>query len=67
MSAEEKILAGLPHTFFVLAKRDVPLAIALHAQRDLVNDGDFADALKLNKAIATRLELLALTQPEGVR
>ena len=40
------------------------LAIALHALCDLAEDGCFAEALKLNRAIATRLELLALAQKD---
>ena len=62
--AQNRLVEKLPTAFFVLAKRDAALAIALHAQVDLVEDGCYTDALKLNRAIATRLELLAITQPE---
>jgi hypothetical protein len=60
--AQASLVEKLPTEFFVLAKRDAALAIALHAQVDLVEDGCYADALKLNRAIATRLELLAITE-----
>ena len=63
-SALAWMVEKLPTAFFVLAKRDAALAIDMHAQVDLVEDGCFTDALKLNRAIATRLELLAITQPE---
>lgn len=62
--AQQKLVEALPTAFFMLAKQDAPLAIALHAQCDLVEDGDFRAALKLNKAISTRLELLAITQQD---
>ena len=62
--AQASLVEKLPSAFFVLAKRDAALAIALHAQVDLVEDGCYTDALKLNRAIATRLELLAINQKE---
>ena len=61
-AAQNALVEKLPTAFFVLAKRDPALAIAMHAQVDLVEDGDYADALKLNRAIATRLELLAVVE-----
>ena len=60
--AQARLVEKLPTAFFILAKRDAALAIALHAQCDLVEEGSFTDALKLNRAIATRLELLAITE-----
>lgn len=60
--AQASLVEKLPTAFFVLAKRDAALAIALHAQVDLVEDGCYTDALKLNRAIATRLELLSITE-----
>ena len=63
-AAQNKLVEKLPTAFFILAKRDAALAIALHAQCDLVEDGCFREALKLNKAISTRLELLAITQQD---
>jgi len=61
-AAENKLVEKLPTAFFMLAKHDQPLAIALHAQVDLIEERDFKAALKLNRAIATRLELLAVNQ-----
>jgi hypothetical protein len=61
-ASQDHLVEKLPTAFFVMAKQDAPLAIALHAQVDLIEDGDFIAALKLNRAIATRLELLAVTQ-----
>ncbi len=60
--AQARLVEKLPTSFFILAKRDAALAIALHAQCDLVEEGSFTDALTLNRAIATRLELLAITE-----
>ncbi len=60
--AQARLVEKLPTAFFILAKRDAALAIALHAQVDLIEDGDFRAAVKLNRAIATRLELLAITE-----
>lgn len=62
--AQTKLVEKLPGAFFALAKHDEPLAIAMHAQVDLIEDGDFKSALKLNAAIATRLQLLAITQED---
>ena len=64
MTAEQKLVEALPNLFFLIARHDAPLAIALHALCDLAEDGCFAEALKLNRAIATRLELLALAQKD---
>jgi len=63
-AAQDRLVEKLPTAFFILAKHDAPLAIALHAQVDLIEDGCFKEALKLNAAIATRLQLLALTQED---
>jgi len=60
--AQASLIEKLPTAFFILAKHDAPIAIALHAQVDLIEDGCFKEALTLNKAIATRLELLSLAQ-----
>ena len=62
--AQQRLVEALPTAFFFLAKHDAPLAIALHAQVDLIEDGCFKEALKLNRTIATRLELLAVTQDD---
>jgi len=64
LRSQNDLVEKLPTAFFVLAKHDPALAIAPHAQVDLIEDGDFRDALKLNRAIATRLELLAVTQDD---
>ena len=61
---QASLVEKLPTAFFILAKHDAPLAIALHAQVDLIEDGDFKAALKLNAAIATRLQLLAINQED---
>ena len=62
MTAEDKLVEKLPNLFFLIAKHDAPLAIALKALCDLAEEGDFARALKLNRAIATRLELLTVVR-----
>ncbi len=59
-----KLVEALPTAFFILAKHDAPLAIAMHAQVDLIEDGCYAEALTLNAAIATRLNLLTITQKD---
>ena len=61
-ASQDRLVEKFPHAFFVLAKRDAALAIALHALVDLVEDGCFREAVKLNAAIETRLNLLAITQ-----
>jgi len=63
-TAQDRLVEKLPTAFFVLAKRDPALAIAIHALTDLVEDGCYREAAKLNAAIETRLKLLAITQGE---
>jgi hypothetical protein len=62
--AQERLVEKLPTQFFLMAKHDAPLAIAMHALCDLIEDGCFREAYKLNQAIATRLELLAVTRQD---
>lgn len=59
---EQKLVEALPIAFFPIAKHDATLAIALKSQHDLIEDGLYAEALKLNDAIVQRLELLVMKQ-----
>ena len=60
MSAEQQLISELPESFRVIT--DAPLALAMKAQFDLIEEGAFGDAVKLNRAICTRLELLAIKE-----
>lgn len=58
----KELLNGFPPQLQRIASRDEPLALALKALLDLLEDSDFAEAKTLNEAIATRIELLAIKQ-----
>lgn len=60
--AEQALVADLPAGFAAVAETDMPLAIALKAQCDLIEEGDFLEAAKLNRTIDLRLRLLAAKQ-----
>jgi hypothetical protein len=62
MTSEQQLIAELPAGFQVVGAKDAPLALALKAQFDLIEEGAFGDAAKLNRAINTRLELLAIAE-----
>jgi hypothetical protein len=61
-AAEKRLVENLRHEFFEVAQHDAPLAIALQAQCDMMQDGDFHAARKLSTTIGQRLDLLAMAQ-----
>jgi len=63
--AEQALADDLPDFFQALAAQDIPLAIAVKAQCDFIEEGDFAQAVKLNETINLRLRLLAAKQKQA--